>query len=60
MINERTRERERERERDNSNWKTLIVALVPFGPISQPVLAMLPTQISTTMLRTYRHEKAIH
>ena len=30
---EREREREKERERNNSNWKALIVALVPFGPI---------------------------
>ena len=35
------------RERD----RTRIVALGPFGPIQQPVLAILPAQINTTILQ---------
>ena len=40
------RERERTRTRKLEYWR--MVALGPFGPVQQPVLAILQAQISTT------------
>ena len=44
------RERERTRTRKLEYWR--MVALGPFGPVQQPVLAILQAQISTTILQT--------